>query len=45
MENVPCEVFMNEEKFETNVMEKENPNLQTQDNVVLEDEIEITKLQ
>jgi hypothetical protein len=45
MENVPCEVFMNEEKIETNVMEKENSNLQTQENVVLEDEIEIKKLQ
>ncbi len=45
MENVPCEVFMNEEKIETNLMEEENPNLQTQENVLLEDEIEITKLQ
>jgi len=27
MENVPCEIFMNEEKFETNLMEEENPNL------------------
>jgi hypothetical protein len=27
MENVPCEVFMNEEKIETNLMEEENPNL------------------
>jgi hypothetical protein len=37
MENVPCEVFMNETKIETNLMNKEN--------VVIEDEIEIKKLQ
>jgi hypothetical protein len=45
MENVPCEVFMNKTKIETNLMNKENPNLQTQENVVIEDEIEIKKLQ
>jgi hypothetical protein len=45
MENVPCEVFMNETKIETNLMNKENPDLQTQENVVIEDEIEIKKLQ
>jgi hypothetical protein len=26
MESLPCEVFMNEAKIETNLMEKENPN-------------------
>lgn len=27
MENVPSEVFMNEENFETNLIEEESPNL------------------
>jgi hypothetical protein len=45
MESVSCEIFMNEIEIETNVMEEANPNLQTQESVVLEDEIEITKLQ
>jgi hypothetical protein len=45
MKNVSCELFMNEVETETNLMEKNNPNLQTEKNVVLEDEIEITKLQ
>jgi hypothetical protein len=45
MENVLCEIFVNEIEIETNIMEETNPNLQTQESVVLEDEIEITKLQ
>jgi hypothetical protein len=42
MENIPCEVFMNEEKFETNLMEEENPSLQTQKCVVPKDETKIS---
>ncbi len=38
-------IFMNETKTKTNVMEEKNPNLQTQEIVVWQDEIEITKLQ
>jgi hypothetical protein len=45
MENVPYEIFMNETKIETNLMNKENLDLQTQENVVIEDEIKIKKLQ
>ncbi len=45
MENLPCEIFMNETKFETNLMDEENPDIQTQENVVIEDEIDIKKLQ
>lgn len=33
-------IFMNEVETETNLMEKKNLNLQTQESVVLEDEIE-----
>jgi len=29
MENVPCEIFANKTKIETNLMNKENLNLQT----------------
>ncbi len=43
--NIPCEVFMNEAKTETNLMEEENLSLQTQKNVVQEDETKISKLQ
>ncbi len=45
MEDVSREIFMNEVEIETNLMGKKNLNLQTQESVVLEDGIEITKLQ
>jgi hypothetical protein len=45
MENIPCEVFMNEAQIETNLMEEENPSLQTQKCVVPKDETKISELQ
>jgi hypothetical protein len=36
---------MNEAKSKTNIMEEKNPKLQTQESVVPQEEIEITKLQ
>ncbi len=45
MEYIPCEIFMNKTKIETNLMNKKNLNLQTQESVVVENEIEIKKLQ
>jgi hypothetical protein len=36
---------MNEAKTKTNIMEEKNPSLQTQESVVPQEEIEITKLQ
>jgi hypothetical protein len=45
MENVPCEVFMNETKIEINLMEEKDPNLQTQEIFILEDVAKIIKLQ
>jgi hypothetical protein len=45
MENVPCEVFMNETKTEITLIQEKYPNLQTQESVVLEDATKIIKLQ
>jgi hypothetical protein len=45
VENILCEVFMNEAKTKTNLMEEENPSVQTQKNVVPENETKISKLQ